>query len=202
MTGAVAGGGAIAWGWAGSALEWESGDVHAVVEFPGGALVALIDGLGHGPEAAAAARVAASVMEDHADEPVADLVQRCHAALRRTRGAVMSLAAFRTTDASMTWVGIGNVEGVLVHGDGRRAESIAARGGVVGYQLPSLRPCTLDVAPGDTLILATDGISSGFTVDLAVDLEPQVLAEALLARFARGTDDAHVVVARYAGARP
>ena len=36
------------------------------------------------------------------------------------------------------------------------------RGGVVGYSLPALRIATLSVAPGDTLIFATDGIGGSF----------------------------------------
>jgi len=189
----------VAWGWAGSALEVRSGDRHVVALFPGGALVALIDGLGHGPEAAEAALAAALVLEAHAGEPVADLVRRCHEALRKTRGAVMTVASFRAAEAAMTWIGIGNVDGVVVRSDGQPAAGIAVRGGVVGYQLPALRTTTVSVARGDTLIMVTDGIDSRFTAGLSVDCDPAQLAELLLARFAKGSDDAHVVVARYLG---
>jgi phosphoserine phosphatase RsbX len=192
----------ISWGWAGSALEAESGDLHVVVPFPGGAVIALIDGLGHGPEAAAAASAAAPVLQTHASAPLVALVERCHHALRTTRGAVMSLASFRTAESSMTWLGIGNVDGILVRGDGKRSEAITFRGGVVGYQLPALRPNTLSVSPGDTLIMTTDGIDSGFTTGLTVEHCPQEIAESILARFAKGSDDAHVVVARYLGGLP
>ena len=189
----------IVWGWSGTALELESGDLHVVVPFPGGALVALIDGLGHGPAAAAAARAAVPVLEAHASDSVLVLIQRCHDALRGTRGAVMSLASFRTDESSMTWLGIGDVDGVLVFGNGELAASIGARGGVVGYQISALRKDTVRVSPGDTLIMATDGIRSGFTADLAIDREPQDIADSILARFSKGSDDAHVVVARYTG---
>jgi hypothetical protein len=49
--------------------------------------------------------------------------------------------------------------------------------------------------------MATDGIHSGFTAGLAIEHGPQEIAESILARSSRGTDDAHVVVARYLGAR-
>jgi len=191
----------IVWGWSGSALELESGDLHVVVPFQGGALVAVIDGLGHGPEAAAAASAAVPVLEAHASESVLVVMQRCHDALRGTRGAVMSLASFRTDESSMTWLGIGNVDGVLFHGNGELAAGIGARGGVVGYQIPTLRTNTVQVSPGDTLIMATDGIRSEFTAELAIDHEPQAIADAILLGFAKRSDDAHVVVARYAGGR-
>jgi negative regulator of sigma-B (phosphoserine phosphatase) len=192
---------ALAWGWAGSALQVESGDLHVVVTFPGGALVGLIDGLGHGSHAAEAARAAAAVLEAHASDPLEMLVQHCHDALRKTRGAVMSLASFRTAESSMTWLGIGNVDAVLVASSGTRTEAIAGRGGVVGYQLPVLRSSTVRVSSEDTLIMVTDGIRGGFTADLAIASSPQEIADTILARFTKGSDDAHVVAARYHGGR-
>jgi len=56
------------------------------------------------------------------------------------------------------------------------------------------------VAPGDLLIFATDGIREGFAEGLPTDATPQQLADQILARSGKGTDDALVVVARYAGA--
>ena len=192
----------VEWGWAGSALDVESGDLHVVVHFADGALVALMDGLGHGPEAAAASIAAVPILEAYAGDPVPTLVQRCHEGLRKTRGVAMSLASFDSRHSSMTWIGVGNVDGVLLRIGGqakRRGEAIALRGGVVGYRLPPLHADTLPVSQGDTLVMSTDGIRSGFTTDLAIEHGPQEIAESILARFAKGSDDAHVVVARYVG---
>ena len=193
---------AIDWGWAGRALESESGDLHVVAPFAGGVLVALIDGLGHGPEAAEAARGAARVLEDHAADPVVRLIERCHDALRRTRGVVMTIASLSAADSAMTWIGVGNVDAVLLRGEGRADAAIAVRGGVVGYQLPPLRCGTVSISRRDLLILATDGIRAGFTAGILVDCTPHEIAESILARFARSSDDAHVVVVRYLGDSP
>jgi phosphoserine phosphatase RsbX len=193
----------IEWGWAGRALEETSGDQHVVVSFPGGVLVALLDGLGHGPEAAAACLAAVPILEAHASRPVDSLIQRCHDRLNKTRGAVMSIASFRSDDSSMTWVGVGNVGAVLLRKQKtttHRDHAIGARGGVVGYQLPQVRPETLSVFPGDMLIMATDGIRDAFTAGIAVEHSPQEIAESILVRFAKASDDAHVVVVRYVGA--
>lgn len=197
----------VEWASAGAALagEVESGDVHVVAPFPGGALVAVVDGLGHGPEAAAASRAAAALLAARPSDPVADLVRRCHEALRATRGAVMSVASFRAEAASLTWVGVGNVEAVLLRaaaGAAPRRESMTPRAGIVGYQLPPLRPAALPVGPGDTLVMVTDGLRSGFVAALDGALAPQELADALLAGYARGSDDALAVVARYRGGAP
>jgi len=192
----------IEWGWAGSALELESGDRHVVVTFPGGALITLLDGLGHGPEAAAAAAAAVPILESYASDPPLAILQRCHEGLRNTRGVAMSLASFDSRISSMTWTGVGNVEGMLFRVNGRPgypSDAIALRGGVVGYRLPPLHANTIQVSSGDTLIMATDGIKSGFTTGISIEHDPQEVAESILARFAKGTDDAHVVVVRYLG---
>jgi negative regulator of sigma-B (phosphoserine phosphatase) len=192
----------IEWGWAGAALEGdESGDLHIVATFPRGALVAVIDGLGHGPEAALAAREAASILEAHAALSVRELVERCHEGLRKTRGAVMSLASLDTRSSTIEWCGVGNVDGVLLRADAARrdSEAIGTRGGVVGYRLPALNVSTVAVAAGDVLVLATDGIRGGFSGAVDVDREPQAIADAVLAGCAKGSDDALVLVVRYLG---
>jgi serine phosphatase RsbU (regulator of sigma subunit) len=181
--------------------ENESGDLHLIARHPGGVLVAGIDGLGHGAEAAEAARTARSTLQDEPGADLTDLVVRAHSALARSRGVVMSLVAF-ARDRSLTWLGVGNVEATLVRADGqrvRRADSILLLGGVVGFQLPKLRPSTTAVEPGDLLILATDGITPGYVQELDPTADPKALANRILAGYRRGGDDALVVVARYLG---
>ncbi|MGD0922183.1 MAG: SpoIIE family protein phosphatase [Terriglobia bacterium] len=197
----------IEWGMAAQPLEGEaeSGDQYVVRPLPNGVLVAAVDGLGHGPEAAAAARSAVVTLADYAHEPVISLIKRCHERLIRTRGVVMSLASFNALDNTMTWLGVGNVEGALLRADATARparESILLRGGVVGYQLPALHASILPVTRGDVLILATDGIRGGFVEDVTLSDPPQQIAEQILARRASGADDALVLVARYLGHEP
>jgi phosphoserine phosphatase RsbX len=183
--------------------ELESGDLHVVIEFPGGALVGAIDGLGHGEEAAVAARAAAAVCREHAAQPLTQLVQSCHAALRKTRGAVLSLASFREADNTLSWLGVGNVEGVLFRADTAEIpmqEDLICRPGIVGYQLPSLRERVLPVSAGDVLVFATDGIDGRFfAVASPTRREPGDLADEILRAHGKETDDALVVVACYSG---
>ncbi|MGH7432456.1 MAG: SpoIIE family protein phosphatase [Candidatus Methylomirabilales bacterium] len=197
----------LEWGFATLALpgQAESGDRHVVQPFPNGVMVAAVDGLGHGEEAAAAAKLAVSVLECHAREPVIALLRRCHEALRETRGVAMSLASLRAPDGVLTWLGVGNVESLLLRAAANpkvRHESLVLRGGVVGAHLPPLQAEVVPVMRGDMLILATDGIREGFADGLALSDPPQELADRILARHAKGTDDALVLVARIAGWGP
>jgi negative regulator of sigma-B (phosphoserine phosphatase) len=194
----------IAWGVSSKAFgaAKETGDLHVVVPCAQTVLVAAIDGLGHGPEAALAARAAASVLERYGDEPLIELMRRCHEALRRTRGAVLSMASFDLRSSTMTWLGIGNVEGVLFRANGspgRRRDSLILRGGVIGYQIPPLRPAEYQLGGGDLLVFATDGVRTNFSARAPVELAVQEIADAILARHGKTTDDAMVVAVRYLG---
>lgn len=180
----------------------ESGDVQVVAPFPEGVLVGVIDGLGHGTEAAHAARIAAGVLAAYAGQPVQALIERCHESLRHTRGAVMTLASINSADSTVTWVGVGNVDAVLLRTDpmaDSQHEAIQPRGGIVGYQLPPLRVNGLSISRGDTLIMATDGIRSGFMAGVNLRDGPQTIADSILALHSKGSDDSLVVVARYLG---
>src|SRR2546430_15013982 len=130
--------------------------------------------------------------------------QRCHWALKGSRGVVMSLAFANPQQNAMTWAGVGNVECMLFHGDGATLANLTrvglvTRGGIVGSELPQVRAQVVPLAAGDVLIFATDGIREGFSDGLPFEAPPQQLAEHILSRHGKGTDDALVLVARYRG---
>jgi negative regulator of sigma-B (phosphoserine phosphatase) len=179
-----------------------SGDKYVVLPHGGGVLVGAVDGLGHGGEAADAAGRAVSALEENAGAPLPTLFERCHERLARTRGVVMSLASFDQGENRLTWLGVGNVEGTLLRADSEAmwpTESILLLGGVVGFQLPSLRPSATELRRGDTVILTTDGIESGFRHGLRPGSPPQDLAQDILDNHRKHSDDALVVVASYLG---
>jgi negative regulator of sigma-B (phosphoserine phosphatase) len=180
--------------------EHRSGDRAVLVAYEGGALVAAIDGLGHGSEAADAAEFAAEVLTARPDDEPGQLIEACHEALTRTRGAVMTLAWFDLVGARLTWTGVGNVEGRLVHaGAGPTAptEGALTKGGVVGYNLPSIHVTSAELLAGDVMVLATDGIDSGFARAIAAGATAQDIADRILADHGKAGDDALVVVVRY-----
>jgi negative regulator of sigma-B (phosphoserine phosphatase) len=185
--------------------EGESGDHHLVCCNRNGILVAAIDGIGHGEEAANASKAAAALLRSCADEPIITLVERCHEKLRATRGVVLSLACIDPEHGMMTWLGVGNVQGVLMHSDARKGngqESLLLRGGVVGSQLPALQATVLPIARGDTLFFATDGVRSDFSATLSARENPQRAADRILEQYRTRNDDALVVVTRLTGINP
>ena len=198
-------------GGAGTALRWavaersapgasESGDGFVVVDRPQGPLVAVLDGLGHGREAADAVRAGIAALRRHCADPVTVLLERCAEAVPPTRGVVATVCSFEHCSRLM-WSAIGNVAGLIVDRDARgpRRREVVQIGGILGPATPHPHVQVLDLGPGSLLVLATDGIHPGFrdAVDLSPD--PEDLASRILASYAVGTDDALVFVGRYRG---
>ena len=179
--------------------ETECGDRCVVKMSKDRVLIAVIDGLGHGAEAARAAQAAAAVVGEFGDEPLSAVMARCHETLRSTRGAAITITAIDAATGTLEWLGAGNVAAVLVHADpsgkpGRK--ELLVRGGVAGGRLPSTAASTAAVRRGDVVALATDGLRLEFTNGVSYGLPPQQLAERLLAQYQTARDDALVVVAR------
>ncbi|MGA2284688.1 MAG: SpoIIE family protein phosphatase [Dehalococcoidia bacterium] len=198
-----------------SAIEWAVaskpipgvavlGDAYLVAERRLGALLAVADGLGHGPEAAEAAERAVGVLKLSTDEDIPSLLRRCDLALKHTRGAVLSLATMDFESCTVEWAGIGNVEGILLRRpveDGPKHRRLAPQPGVLGDHARTPRTESNPLCAGDTLVFVTDGIVSSFADDLETLLSssPERIARHILEESWRGTDDALVLVARYKG---
>ncbi len=185
--------------------EGESGDHHLVCCNRNGILIAAIDGLGHGEEAANASKTAAVLLKSSVGEPIISLVEQCHEKLRATRGVVLSLAFIEPELGMMTWLGVGNVQGMLMRSDTKKGnvqETLLLRAGVVGSQLPGLQATVLPIVQGDTLFFATDGVRGDFSVGLSARENPQRAADRILKQYRSGNDDALVLVARLMGINP
>jgi len=178
----------------------ESGDLSLVKRVGKGTLIAVVDGLGHGEEAASAAHAAIGALDRYSREPLADLVRRCHAAMVGMRGVVLGLAYLDPLAATMTWLGVGNVGGVLLHADSRSRPpriGLVPTAGVVGADEPHPTSRAVPLRVGDTIILFSDGIKDGFAESLTLANPAQAIADFIITRHAKGTDDALVLVARY-----
>ena len=194
--------GLVDWGVASRALpgQEESGDLYLVKVLPHQVLIAVVDGLGHGEEAAYAAKAAIKTLDVYAGEPLTALVQRCHRQLRFTRGVVMSLACLNASENTVTWLGVGNVEGLILHREAQKfpaQEALVLRSGVVGDCLPPLAGSIIQISEHDLWIFATDGIRPGFASGISLSESPQAIADRILSQHGSRTDDALVLVARY-----
>ena len=181
--------------------EAESGDLCLIKRVGKGTLVAVVDGLGHGQEAAAAAHAAVAALDRYSREPLIDLVRRCHEALVGLRGVVLGLAYLDPQAATMAWLGVGNVGGMLLRADlGNRPSRITLvpNAGFIGAEQAHPMTRSVPLALGDTVVLFSDGIRDGFAESLVLSNTPQEIADFVITRHVKGNDDALVLVARYA----
>lgn len=194
---------AVEWATAGSAAEGQalSGDGHLVAGLGGGVLFAVVDAIGHGKAAFNVAESTIAALREAGEEPLEKLVQRCHQELRGTRGAVMALAWFEG-EGVLTWLTVGNVAAVLMRRRFGRLQPHATAvtmGGILGTRLPTLTPRTLELRPGDILLMATDGIPLDLAQDLRPDIDLATTSQRLVTQNQISSDDGLLLAARYAG---
>lgn len=178
----------------------ENGDAYLVHrDGENGVLVAVVDGLGHGPAAAEAAQTAIGFVASHASDELDHLLRRCHHRLRGSRGAAVALARIDGTGGQLSYGGVGNIEARLI---GHTSARPISYNGIVGAILPNFRVFELSFQPDDLFLLHTDGISARFDLTGYPDLSgqpAQLIAEAIARDWARTHDDATIIVVRHAG---
>jgi serine phosphatase RsbU (regulator of sigma subunit) len=185
--------------------EYTSGDRGIAIEIDGdAALFGVMDGLGHGPAAAVAALRALDALTQARAERVEVLVQLCHRVLAGTRGAAMTLARVDYADNTLTWTGVGNVTANLVAKDAAGIHirsSVRLAAGIVGYRIPEITPAqVISMHTGDLLVLATDGITEDHLDHIDFAASATVIADEILSKYAKDSDDAMVLAARHRGA--
>lgn len=182
------------------ASEDESGDAWAIADHRGGVSLVSVDGLGHGADAAAAARVAlAAVAARPALAPAAQ-IDNCHLAMRSTRGAALAVAQIEFATDQLRFAGIGNISACIIDGESRK--QMVSHNGIVGHNMRKVQEFIHPCPPGSLIILHSDGISTQW--DLASypglsSCSPALIAAVLLRDFGRARDDASVLVVRYLG---
>lgn len=184
--------------------EYTSGDRGIAVDLGGeAALFGVVDGLGHGPAAAEAALRAVDAVTRAGSERVEVLIQLCHRVLVGTRGVAMTLARLDFATNTLTWTGVGNVTAHLVAKTptGIQIRSSARlTGGIVGYRIPEIKPAqVVSIRPGDLMIMSTDGIVEDYLDHIDFSATAVSIAEGLLRKDAKETDDAMVLAARHRG---
>ncbi|MCG2614262.1 ATP-binding protein/SpoIIE family protein phosphatase [Terrimonas sp. NA20] len=165
--------------------------------------VCMADGLGHGPEASAAATRAITGFSAQSGTQANEHLRSIHEDIRKTRGAVMSIAYIDNVNKQLTYCGIGNILTRLISQPlSMSSRTFNSYNGIVGHTIPNTINNT--VIPWDKrldmLIMHTDGISGRW--DLAkypkiLQHHSTILCAALFKDHFRSTDDATVSVIRY-----
>lgn len=182
--------------------EGVSGDLFYVKEHDNKVLLAAMDGLGHGEKAYEASKKAVESLKSYKNESLISLANKCHEYLLGSRGVVMSLAVVNSREDTLTWLGVGNVEGTLLRGDDnkfKKTDTIISCRGILGYKLPLLKASMISITPGDMIVFTTDGVQFGFEEDINVVMHPQNIVDRITKGYINHSDDALILAARYKG---
>lgn len=182
--------------------ESDCGDTYLVKESNDKVLIAVIDGLGHGMKAAEASSKAVELLDMYrSNQSLINLIKTCHKGLRSTRGVVMGLALINFWEHTVSWIGVGNIEGILILDDGgnhTQTYRMIQRSGIIGHNLPFLQVSTVSVSVGDLLIFTTDGVQNNFLENVDYEVTTKEIVEKSRASF-KESDDALILAARYRG---
>jgi phosphoserine phosphatase RsbX len=171
--------------------EIQNGDAALIRQsVTGDTILAVIDGLGHGPDAAHASRKAIEVLTLMPFQTsVLEAMEEIHRELRGTRGAAGTLCIVR--ELKLEICAIGNVA-LMCTGC---SVPLVLSPGVLGHQVSRYRVAGCQVPSGARLALLSDGISTRFRLEDYKQLSPEAACKEIMSRYRRKEDDASVLVA-------
>jgi anti-sigma regulatory factor (Ser/Thr protein kinase) len=162
----------------------------------------VVDGLGHGSGAAEAADEAVAAFHRLESVNPLDILDEAHHALRKTRGAAVSVAAIDHNSRKVRFAGVGNVSAsVMTPG---KIHNMVSHNGIVGHSIPRIQDFTYDWPVGATLAMFSDGITSHWNLAKypGVQSKSPLMSAAVVYRdSSRRRDDATVLIAREKAAR-
>ena len=175
-----------------------SGDTTVIRPLDGGIFAAIVDVLGHGPEAHDLALKIEGYLSRYASSDVGGLIQRLHVHLKGSRGAAVGLCAIDADAGRLTYVGTGNT---VVRRFGGTDTRLVSQDGVLGQNMRTPRPQTLELESGDLVVLYTDGVKDRFTSDDYAGVfrhAPKDVVRNIVERFGKDHDDSACIAVRFA----
>lgn len=173
------------------------GDAHSVAQTDAGLTLLVVDGLGHGQEAARAALEAVRLFQRNAGRTLPEILEFMHVGLRATRGAAASIVRFHSTEPRVSYAGIGNIAGIVSHvGQTRHMVSM---NGTLGLNARKMQTFEYACPPGSVVVLHSDGLSTNWSLDKYPGLRQRdaaLIAAVLYRDHARRRDDSTVLVAK------
>ena len=174
-----------------------SGDAVVIRPLEQGLFVAIVDVLGHGPEAHELTHVIDAYLARYGTSDVSGLMTRLHQHLKGTRGAAVGLCAIDAATGRLDYAGIGNT---ALRRFGNAETRLVSQDGVLGQNMRTPRPQTIQLEPGDLIVLYTDGVSDRFTSEDYPGVmrhAPKEVASNIIQRFGKDHDDAACIAVRY-----
>ena len=156
------------------------------------------DGLGHGVEANRAVNEAAAAFKVFPDYSPTETLRFIHTAIKKTRGAVITVVGYNFETKTWSSSGIGNIAARLVGPNTMRQQM--SYNGIVGHNIPnSMNDQQYPSDLYNQVILCSDGIKTRWDLSkypMILKYDQTVLSAAIYKDHARKTDDMSVIVAK------
>jgi hypothetical protein len=187
------------WGISGRPFPGEkvSGDMAFAHRFESGDFFAVVDALGHGPEAHDVAVLAEAYLQQLDNADLLAAIDGLNAALFGSRGAAATLAFKPFGRDEVSCLGVGNTALRILS---RENGSLVPTDGIVGQRFRSPRIQTLPLARDALLIMHSDGVNSAISLNDLPSARyqgPQAISRTIIRNFSKPFDDAICLVARY-----
>ncbi|MDN3657244.1 SpoIIE family protein phosphatase [Ferruginibacter paludis] len=157
----------------------------------------IADGLGHGIHAEEASVEAIKTFRINQKMAPDEALIAIHAAIRKTRGAVINITHVDTGAGELTYCGVGNISSKVVSA---RNKSFISYNGIIGHSIPNtMNNHVYKWEKQDTLIMHSDGINTRWDIQKYPQVQyydGTILAAALYKDNKRGNDDITIAVIR------
>jgi serine phosphatase RsbU (regulator of sigma subunit) len=159
--------------------------------------LAIVDALGHGPQANAVAGRAERLLHNSWSSDVLDTMQRLHSALKGTIGAAAGLCVVDRLKRDLRYAAVGNT---VLRTFGSQATRLISTDGIVGdrFRTPVVQAAQLN--DSGTILMYTDGVSDRFDVEQYPQIiyhDAPVIARKIVSSFGKSYDDATCLALRY-----
>ena len=178
------------------------GDNWALLQGRGRVIAFVVDGLGHGLDAATAARAAVETVKSKSHLDAVDLMDAVHGALRPTRGAAAAIAMLQPESELCTFCGVGNIAASIRGGGTSR--SMVSHNGTLGHSVRRVQDFSYPFPKGSLLVMHSDGMATHWDLAAYPGIElrhPSMIAAALFRDHSRGRDDLPVLTLRNGAGR-
>ena len=159
--------------------------------------LAIIDGLGHGPQANTVAQHAERFLRNGWSYDVLDTLQRLHLKLKGTLGAAAGLCVVDRDIREVRYAGVGNT---VLRTFGSLATRLVSIDGIVGSRLRTPAVQTAPLNESGVILMYTDGVSDRFDAGQYPQMHyhnASAIAHRIVASFGKLYDDATCLAMRY-----
>ena len=171
-----------------------NGDAYFIKRYEDNAIVAVIDGIGHGDKASQASKIALKVLEDRFREDLEQIVINIHRQSHGSRGCVMGMVRMNK-EGRIEYLGVGNIRTQIYTTD--MYKRLVSFDGLLGSNMRTLRTDRFELTTPCLIVMHSDGVSSFNFDDKRIVYRPIMeLAKESFEKHKKSSDDATLLIAR------